>query len=39
MVVFLHGTRAYEQVERDFEEAVRVANAYIEWRMKQYTDS
>jgi len=39
IIVSRYGIPIYEQVEHDFEEAMRVAGTYIEWQIKQHTDS
>lgn len=39
ILVSRYGTLVYEQLENDFEEAVRVAEAYINWELDQQTDT
>jgi len=39
IVLSRYGTPLYEQIEVDFEEAIRVANAYIEWELAHQTDA
>jgi hypothetical protein len=34
-----YGTPIYEQLEDDFEEAMRVAKAYIDWEVDRQTDA
>jgi hypothetical protein len=39
VVVCRYGTPLYEHSESDFEEAIRVAKAYIEWELDNHTDA
>jgi hypothetical protein len=39
IIVSRYGMPVYEQMEYDFEEAMRVAGAYIEWQLEQHADS
>ena len=39
VVVSLYGTPLYEQLESDFEEALRLAKAYVDWELDNYTDT
>ena len=39
VVVSRYGTPVYEQLEDDFEEAMRVAKAYIDWQVEKHTDT
>lgn len=39
VVISRHGTPVYEQLEDDFEGAMRVAQAYIDWRLDGHTDT
>jgi hypothetical protein len=39
IVVSRYGMPLYHQLESDFEEAMRVAKAYIDWEVANYTDS
>lgn len=39
VVVCRYRTPVYVQSEDDFEEAMRVAKAYVEWESDQYTDA
>jgi hypothetical protein len=39
VVVSRYGIPLYGHLEIDFEEAMRVANAYIDWELKHHTDT
>lgn len=34
-----YGAPVYEQVEDNFEEAIRVVRAYIDWQLDNHTDA
>jgi hypothetical protein len=33
-----YGIPVYEQLESDFEEAMRIAHAYVDWQLGHHTD-
>jgi uncharacterized Zn finger protein len=39
VIVSKYGMPIYKHVEMDFEEAVRVAKAYIDWELDKETDT
>ena len=39
IIVSRYGIPIYEQLEHDFEEAMRAAGEHIEWQMERHTDS
>ena len=39
VVVSRYGTPLYAQLESDFEEALRLAKAYVDWELDNYTDT
>jgi len=39
VVVSRYGTPLYERLEGDFEEALRLAKAYVDWELDNYTDT
>ena len=39
VVVTRYGAPLYEQLEHDFEQALRVARAFVDWEWENHTDS